>query len=85
MNLKITNFSKFCNNNNNNNNNNSIPKTRKYWVDVQQGIGLSHGLKDPIKLWLAIPLEMGFSIKILVWRHFKSTPQFMSELFLLNR
>ena len=80
MNLKITNFSKFYNNNNN-----SIPKTRKYWVDVQQGIGLSHGLKDPIKLWLAIPLEMGFSIKILVWRHFKSTPQFMSELFLLNR
>ena len=25
-------------NNNNNNNNNSNNKTRKYWVDVQQGI-----------------------------------------------
>ena len=34
------------NNNNNNNNNNS--ETRKYWVDVQQGIVSSHGERDPL-------------------------------------
>ena len=25
-----------------------IPKTRKYWVDVQQGIVSSHGERDPL-------------------------------------
>ena len=48
---------KYDNNNNNNNNdnnnddnnyNNNIPKTRKYWVDVQWGIVSSHGEKDPL-------------------------------------
>ena len=38
------------NNNNNNNNNNNIPETRKYWVDVQQGILLSSGVMDPLEL-----------------------------------
>ena len=37
------------NDNNNNNNNNKItPETRKYWVDVQRGIVLSHGERDPL-------------------------------------
>ena len=39
------------NNNNNNNNNpvfNNIPETRKYWVDVQQGMVSSHGKRDPL-------------------------------------
>ena len=36
------------NNNNNTNNNNNLPKTRKYWVDVQWGIVLSHGERDPL-------------------------------------
>ena len=44
--------------NNNNNNNNNNPETRKYWVDVQWGIVLSHGVKDPRQLWLAILLAM---------------------------
>ena len=35
-------------NNNNNNNNNVIPETRKYWVDVQQGIVSSRGERDPL-------------------------------------
>ena len=61
------------NNNNNNNNNNNFHETRKYWVDVQQGIVFGNPSRD------------GVSIKILVWRHFKPTPQFMSELCLLNR
>ena len=34
--------------NNNNNNNNNFPETRKYWVDVQQGIVSSHGERDPL-------------------------------------
>ena len=25
-----------------------MPKTRKYWVDVQQGIVSSHGERDPL-------------------------------------
>ena len=33
-------------NNNNNNNNNNLPNTRKYCVDVQQGIVSSHGERD---------------------------------------
>ena len=36
------------NNNNNKNNNNNNPETRKYWVDVQQGIVSSHGERDPL-------------------------------------
>ena len=36
------------NNNNNNNNNNNFSETRKYWVDVQQGIVSSHGERDPL-------------------------------------
>ena len=51
---------KYDNNNNNNNNNdddnnndndnynNNIPKTRKYWVDVQWEIVSSHGERDPL-------------------------------------
>ena len=35
-------------NNNNNNNNKDLPKTRKYWVDVQWGIVSSHGERDPL-------------------------------------
>ena len=31
------------------------------------------------------PSRESVSIKILVWRHFKPTPQCMSELCLLNR
>ena len=27
---------------------NFYPETRKYWVDVQQGIVLSHGERDPL-------------------------------------
>ena len=34
-------------NKNKNNNNNNFPETRKYWVDVQQGIVSSHGERDP--------------------------------------
>ena len=34
--------------NNDNDNNNNFPETRKYWVDVQQGIVLSHGERDPL-------------------------------------
>ena len=33
-------------NNNNINNNDNTPETRKYWVDVQQGIVSSHGERD---------------------------------------
>ena len=32
----------------NNNNNNNYPEIRKYWVDVQRGIVLSHGEMDPL-------------------------------------
>ena len=32
---------------NNNNNNNNLPESKKYWVDVQQGIASSHGERDP--------------------------------------
>ena len=35
-------------NNNNSNNNNISSETRKYWVDVQQGMVFSHGVKDPL-------------------------------------
>ena len=35
-------------NNNNNNDNNNYPETRKYWVDVQRDIVLSHGERDPL-------------------------------------
>ena len=35
-----------------------FPETRKYWVDVQQGIVSYHGERDPLQLWLAILLEM---------------------------
>ena len=38
--IKITNI--------NNNNNNNVPKIRKYWVHVQQGIVSSHGDRDPL-------------------------------------
>ena len=31
----------------NNNNNNNLPESKKYWVDVQQGIASSHGERDP--------------------------------------
>ena len=27
---------------------NNLPETRKYWVDVQRGIVLSHGERDPL-------------------------------------
>ena len=27
---------------------NNLPETRKYWVDVQRGIILSHGKTDPL-------------------------------------
>ena len=33
--------------NNNNNNNNNLPESKKYWVDVQQGIVSSHEERDP--------------------------------------
>ena len=59
------------------------PETREYWVDVQLGIVLSHGVQDP--LLVGNPSRDGVLIKILVWRHFKPTLQFMSELCLLNR
>ena len=36
------------NNNNNDNNNNILPKTRKYWVDVQRDIVSSHEDRDPL-------------------------------------
>ena len=45
-NYKIQNNNNNNINNNNNNNNNS--ETRKYWVDVQQGIVSSHGERDPL-------------------------------------
>ena len=32
----------------NNNNNNNLPESKKYWVDVQQGIASSHGERDPL-------------------------------------
>ena len=35
-------------NNNSNNNNNSKPETRKYLIEVQWGIVLSHGVKNPL-------------------------------------
>ena len=35
-----------------------IPKTRKYWVDVQQGIVSSHWERDPLWPWLAILQEI---------------------------
>ena len=38
----------YINNNNDNNNKNIIPGTKKYWVDVQQGIVSSHGERDPL-------------------------------------
>ena len=34
------------------------PETREYWVDVQLGIVLSHGVQDPLQPWLAVLLEM---------------------------
>ena len=37
---------------------NNFPQTRKYWVDVQQGIVSSHGERDPLYPCLAILLEM---------------------------
>ena len=46
------------NNNNNNNNKNDDDDGNKFWIDVQWGIVLFHGVKDPLQLWLAIPLEM---------------------------
>ena len=64
------------NNNDNNNNNNNNNNNRINWIHVQRGIVLSHGVKDPSR--------DGVSIKILVWRHLKPTPHFMSELCLLN-
>ena len=36
------------NNSNKNNNDNNIPETRKYWVDVQLGMVLSHGERDAL-------------------------------------
>ena len=39
---------RITNNNNNNNDNNNYPETRKYWVDVQRDIVLSHGERDPL-------------------------------------
>ena len=45
-NSKLTQRDNNINNNNNNNNNN--PETRKYWVDIQQGIVSSHGERDPL-------------------------------------
>ena len=36
------------NSNNNSNNNNSKPETRKYLIEVQWGIVLSHGVKNPL-------------------------------------
>ena len=33
-----------------------IPETRKYWVDVQRGIVLYYGVKDPLYPWLAVLL-----------------------------
>ena len=35
-----------------------VPKTRKYWADVQRGIVSSHGERDPLWPCLAILLEM---------------------------
>ena len=35
-------------NNNNINNNDNTPETRKYWVDVQQGIVSYYGERDPL-------------------------------------
>ena len=36
------------NSNNNSNNNNSKPETRKYLIEVQWGIVLSHEVKNPL-------------------------------------
>ena len=36
------------NSNNNTDNNNNNRETRKYWVDIQRGIILSHEVKDPL-------------------------------------
>ena len=47
-NYKIQNNNNNNINNNNNNNNNNNSETRKYWVDVQQGIVSSHGERDPL-------------------------------------
>ena len=57
---------------------------RKYWADVQRGIVLSHGVKDPVAL-IGNPSRDGVSTKILVWRQFKPIPQLMRKLRLLNR
>ena len=35
-------------NNNSNSNNTSKPETRKYLIEVQQDIVLSHGVKNPL-------------------------------------
>ena len=51
--------------------NDNIPETRKYWVDVQQGIVSSHWERDAL---VGNPPRDGVSIKILLWRHLKSNP-----------
>ena len=45
----------------------------KYWVDVQQGIVLSHGGGSSLAL-VGNPSRNVVSIKILVWRYLKPNP-----------
>ena len=67
---------KINNNNNNNNNNNTFPETRKYWVDVQQGIS-KLGISLMSLALVGNPSRDGVSTKILVWRHLKPNTQLL--------
>ena len=59
-------------------------ETRERDVDVHQGMILSHGVKDTLSLsWN--PSRDSVLIKILMWRHVKHIPPFMSQSCLLNR
>ena len=69
-------------NNNNNNNNNNLPKNRKHYP---AGGSLISKDKGSSLVLVGNPSKDGGSIKIMVWKHFRLTPLFMSELCPLNR
>ena len=50
------------------------------WCSV--GLLLSGEEKEALMSWLTIILRDIASVKVLVWRHFKRNPQFVSELCL---
>ena len=70
------------NNNNNDNNNNNLPKNRKHYPAGESLISKDKGSSSVL---VGNPSKDGGSIKIIVWKHFRLTPLFMSELCLLNR